>query len=788
MKRLAFSAGLLFASFWAAAPVGADGGFFPHVLGEAGDLAQTRQEVLLAFYSVLPSADDCADAEPLSPRDGYYSGATFGASNYSPNSCGASGSSPAVWYSYTPATDGEMRVQVYWRHREDPNDIPAELLISVHSGCPGDDGVLLACPSSELHLQHMQSVTLDQPVVAGTRYLIRIADKRGSRREFLLQLSGPATEADEVAGNAVPFATYALRSRYVGEPGTFAWVVPAPATPTGVVAHESGALFDYLGEQTRPRFVSYDFGLGLGDEGAPPAPDGEASGTELVEVEAQGEAGIFSWAALTSTGSEALLEWLNQNDFTIPLEADEVLDPYIQSGWHFLAIRVREPDAVEVNEEDEIEIPPIQFTCQTSQRVYPMAISQVSAADETEVLIYVLANHRVEAANLLNGLIDREAVIYDPTSPSETSYESVFAQTIQGLGGTALITECVSRQGWFALNDLKGVWAARPPGACSGWTLTRMRTVLLRSQMDLDFEFQDAADNTLISREYWVYPAQDTDQDGVLDHRDECADTPEDDIVNTDGCSCAQIECDDGLFCNGPEHCDGGECMTVDVPVCGSDRFCDEDVDACVECLGDAHCADGFFCNGTETCIDGDCVSGVGPCTVDALCNEELDVCIDCLSDAHCEDDDPCTIDYCVVGSCASIPLPCQDGLFCNGVERCINGECVAGESPCGPDGFCDETQDICGQVPWPADPTPCVGNADCEDGVFCNGAERCVDNTCASGPAPCSAGETCDEVNGTCLRAGSMCGVMGSGCGPTGPTVGLILFGLFAFRFVRTH
>jgi len=46
---------------------------------------------------------------------------------------------------------------------------------------------------------------------------------------------------------------------------------------------------------------------------------------------------------------------------------------------------------------------------------------------------------------------------------------------------------------------------------------------------------------------------------------------------------------------------------------------------------------------------------------------------------------------------------------------------------------------------------TPCQTNADCDDGLFCNGAETCSSGTCLAGSDPCP-GEDCDEVNDVCV------------------------------------
>ncbi len=45
-----------------------------------------------------------------------------------------------------------------------------------------------------------------------------------------------------------------------------------------------------------------------------------------------------------------------------------------------------------------------------------------------------------------------------------------------------------------------------------------------------------------------------------------------------------------------------------------------------------------------------------------------------------------------------------------------------------------------------------CLINADCDDGVFCNGAETCSGGSCQSGPAVCTAScEHCDETASAC-------------------------------------
>jgi cysteine-rich repeat protein len=130
---------------------------------------------------------------------------------------------------------------------------------------------------------------------------------------------------------------------------------------------------------------------------------------------------------------------------------------------------------------------------------------------------------------------------------------------------------------------------------------------------------------------------------GVLDPGEDCDDgntLPGDCCSPTCTFEPAGSACDDGLFCNVGEACDGaGNCgggtpnACDDGVGCTADS-CDEGADACVNTPDDALCDDGLFCNGAETCdATLDCQAGAPVdcddadiCTDDS-CNEESDQC-----------------------------------------------------------------------------------------------------------------------------------------------------------------
>jgi subtilisin family serine protease len=81
-----------------------------------------------------------------------------------------------------------------------------------------------------------------------------------------------------------------------------------------------------------------------------------------------------------------------------------------------------------------------------------------------------------------------------------------------------------------------------------------------------------------------------------------------------------------------------------------------------------------------------------------------------------------------------TVDADCDDGLFCNGAETCVGGNCVPGTDPC-PGQACDEANDVCV-------PLVCDGDGICEAGEDCN---NCSDD-CISGSVP---GAACG--NGIC-------------------------------------
>jgi hypothetical protein len=207
-------------------------------------------------------------------------------------------------------------------------------------------------------------------------------------------------------------------------------------------------------------------------------------------------------------------------------------------------------------------------------------------------------------------------------------------------------------------------------------------------------------------------------------------------------------DCDDLLFCNGPEACVDGFCQAGVPRVCddGVDcttDACDETADACVSIADDDACGDGTFCNGAETCdpFQG-CQAGTP-----IVCDDA----IECTDDSCNEATDSCSF--------APDASSCQDDSVCNGAEVCTPGVgCGAAAEPLDCNDLVGCTTDTCSELAGGCVNTP--DSTQCDNGEFCDGAETCMagigcidlpDVSCVDDGVDCTI-EACDETADGCV------------------------------------
>ncbi len=159
----------------------------------------------------------------------------------------------------------------------------------------------------------------------------------------------------------------------------FAWVIPVPSYPT--VKEGDPDLFYDLSYLTTYRPHPFPFACGTGNIIF------TSEETQDVYVWSSEDIGIYHVTVLSSESENALINWLNANGYKFPENAQDAVNYYVRNNYFFVAAKVKKKD--EVNSSYYMGISPLHIYFSTDEIFYPLKISSISAAERTEVLLYI---------------------------------------------------------------------------------------------------------------------------------------------------------------------------------------------------------------------------------------------------------------------------------------------------------------------------------------------------------------------------------------------------------------
>jgi hypothetical protein len=165
----------------------------------------------------------------------------------------------------------------------------------------------------------------------------------------------------------------------------FAWIVPLPSQPE-VDSFDQGLLYE-LREHCRPLYRGVGNGCACGYAELGGGYMGE-DGRGVEEVES-GVIGDWEWRLFWATEAETLTEYFESMGYRLPGGMAQALDHYIDKGWNWFVV-ARVVDSFR----EYYSHVGIRFTFDTDSIVYPLYISRISAYSWTDVVLYVLAEHR----------------------------------------------------------------------------------------------------------------------------------------------------------------------------------------------------------------------------------------------------------------------------------------------------------------------------------------------------------------------------------------------------------
>ena len=224
-----------------------------------------------------------------------------------------------------------------------------------------------------------------------------------------------------------------VQIQYSGSAPDFAWILPVPSEPELSVSHNE--IFRQLQFATQPFFV-LEWPQEGGDCDFFPRvtmAEDAASGEEQrdVEVVSEGRVGPYQTAVITSDDSEAIITWLTENGYQLGELGSDLLAPYVNEGFLFLALRLA-PD------QDIGDLQPIALTYPGELPMIPIRLTAVATEPDLSVLVWVLGEDRAIPSNYLHVQINEALIDW---FNGGFNYPDVVSEAADEAGGQSFATD-----------------------------------------------------------------------------------------------------------------------------------------------------------------------------------------------------------------------------------------------------------------------------------------------------------------------------------------------------------
>jgi len=124
---------------------------------------------------------------------------------------------------------------------------------------------------------------------------------------------------------------------------------------------------------------------------------------ETVKIEARYLVGEYDILILSAKESSGLKDWLNENGYKIPANAEEVLDPYNKSNLKFFVVKVNEKEKKKLNNNF---LRPIQISFNSPKFMLPIRLGMANADGDQDLIVYAFTRKgRIECTNYRNANI-----------------------------------------------------------------------------------------------------------------------------------------------------------------------------------------------------------------------------------------------------------------------------------------------------------------------------------------------------------------------------------------------
>ncbi len=150
-----------------------------------------------------------------------------------------------------------------------------------------------------------------------------------------------------------------------------------------------------------------------------------------VQVLSREAVGPYDRAILETPDVEKLREWLDANEFQIPEATDEKLQPYVDAGAVFVALKL-------LPGTDAGDVSPIHLTFTSPNPAVPIVPTAVAADPDMGIIVHLLGTHRAIPRNYGHVKINEAAI--DWLSGGQ-NYADVVSQAADEAQGKAFTTD-----------------------------------------------------------------------------------------------------------------------------------------------------------------------------------------------------------------------------------------------------------------------------------------------------------------------------------------------------------
>ncbi|HEX4339381.1 MAG TPA: DUF2330 domain-containing protein [Polyangiaceae bacterium] len=225
-----------------------------------------------------------------------------------------------------------------------------------------------------------------------------------------------------------------VQIQYSGDRDSFAWVVPAAGIPKLDTNFPDQAMRS-LSQATDPQYFKNTCNQRYASAGSlATVPSGSKSADNAgVTVLAMQAVGPYETTTVQATDSTVLVKWLQDHSYRITDKMIPLLQPYVESGMNFVALRLQADKAVS-------DIQPLGMTYDGNKPSIPLRLTAIAAQPEMGIVAWVLGDKRWAPDNYIDLKIPDELITFDQYG-SQNNYLTLVSSDTDKVGGQAFVTE-----------------------------------------------------------------------------------------------------------------------------------------------------------------------------------------------------------------------------------------------------------------------------------------------------------------------------------------------------------